>query len=46
VVEVPLAVKYAATRTWSYQTIWPGKWKVEATDEAGNVLSSADFAVK
>lgn len=46
IVEVPLAVKYPTTRTWSYQTIWPGKWKVEATDESGNVLSTTDFTVK
>lgn len=45
VAEVPLDIKSPAARTWSSKKVWPGQWKVEATDSAGTVLSSAEFTV-
>ena len=44
--EVPLSIKYPATRTWSSKAIWAGKWKVEVVSEAGEVLTSTQFTVK
>ena len=44
--EVPLNIKSSSMRTWSSKSVWPGQWKVEAVDGAGNVLSSVEFTVK
>jgi hypothetical protein len=44
-VSVPLSVKGSPWTTWSYRTIWPGAWKVELKDEAGNVIDSKEFTV-
>jgi hypothetical protein len=44
--EIPLDVNYPSTRTWSTKTIWAGSWRVDVTDEAGNVLTSVNFTVK
>ncbi len=43
--EVPLEIKYPVARTWSSKSVWPGSWKVEATDDHGKVLSSKEFTV-
>ncbi len=43
--EVPLEIKYPAARTWSSKSVWPGSWKVEATDDQGKVLASKEFTV-
>ncbi|HVO33904.1 MAG TPA: DUF2914 domain-containing protein [Elusimicrobiota bacterium] len=44
--EVSLDVKYSSTRTWSSKSVWPGSWKVEAQDAAGDLLASMEFTVK
>ncbi len=46
VFEKTLDIKYPSMRTWSAKTVRAGDWKVEVTDEAGNVLSSVAFTVK
>ena len=46
VFEFPLDLKFNSTRTWSRKSIKPGDWRVDVTDEAGNVLSSISFTVK
>jgi hypothetical protein len=43
--EIELAVSSSPFRVWSWKNVTPGSWKVEVTDEAGNVLSSAEFTV-
>ena len=43
--EIALDVTANTYRVWSYKTVWPGNWKVEATDEAGNVLATVAFTV-
>jgi hypothetical protein len=43
--EIELNVNSSPYRVWSSKAVWPGNWKVEVTDEAGNVLSSAEFTV-
>ena len=45
VFELELSVKSSPYRVWSSKTVWPGNWKVDVTDEAGKVLSSASFSV-
>jgi hypothetical protein len=46
VLEIPLELKYASTRTWSSKSVKTGDWKVEVTDDAGAVLSSIAFTVR
>lgn len=46
VFEQSLDLKFASTRTWSSKSVRSGSWKVDVTDEAGNVLSSVSFTVK
>jgi Protein of unknown function (DUF2914) len=46
VFEISLDIKYPSTRTWSTKTVTPGSWRVDVTDEAGNVLTSVNFTVK
>jgi hypothetical protein len=46
VFEKDLDIKFASTRTWTVKTIQPGSWRVDITDEAGNVLDSVSFTVK
>lgn len=46
VFEISLDIKYPSTRTWSVKTVKAGSWRVEITDDAGNVLSAVGFAVK
>ena len=43
--EVELTVNSSPYRVWSSKAVWPGSWKVEATDEAGNVLATVEFTV-
>ncbi|MBI4655694.1 MAG: DUF2914 domain-containing protein [Elusimicrobia bacterium] len=43
--EIELAVKFSSFRTWSSKNVWPGAWKVEALDEAGNLLSVMEFTI-
>lgn len=43
--EVELNVNAKTYRVWSSKSVWPGDWKVEATDEAGNVLATVTFTV-
>ncbi len=43
--EIPLSVNSSPYRVWSVKNVVPGNWKVEITDEAGTVLSSAVFTV-
>jgi hypothetical protein len=46
VFEKTLEIKYPSTRTWSAKAVKAGDWRVDVTDEAGAVLSSASFTVK
>ena len=46
VFEQSLNLIFASTRTWSSKSVKPGSWKVDATDDAGAVLSSVSFTVK
>ena len=46
VYEISLDIKYPRTRTWSTKTIRAGNWRVDVTDETGNVLTSVSFTVK
>ncbi|MBI1983487.1 MAG: DUF2914 domain-containing protein, partial [Acidobacteria bacterium] len=46
VFEISLDIKYPSTRTWSVKTVKAGSWRVEITDDAGNVLSAVGFTVK
>ena len=46
VFEISLDINYPSTRTWSTKTIRAGSWRVDVTDEAGNVLTSVNFTVK
>ena len=43
--DVPLQIKSESGRTWSSKSVWPAKWKVDATTDAGEVLSSTEFTV-
>jgi len=43
--EIELKVSSSPYRVWSWKNVTPGKWKVDVTDEAGTVLSSAEFTV-
>jgi hypothetical protein len=45
---IPLAVRTASYRTYSYKTIQPhetGKWRVDVVDSSGAVLKSIPFEV-
>jgi hypothetical protein len=46
VLEVPLRLRYASGRLWSYKTVTPGNWHVDIVDKAGKVLGSDAFVVK
>jgi hypothetical protein len=46
VFELPLRLKYASGRLWSYKTVTPGDWKVDVVNEAGDVIGSASFTAK
>ena len=43
--EIELNVAAKTYRVWSNKSVWPGNWKVEATDEAGTVLATVSFTV-
>ena len=43
--EVELNINARAYRAWSSKSVWPGNWKVEAVDEAGEVLAAVIFTV-
>jgi len=43
--EIELDIKAKTYRVWSNKSVWPGSWKVEVTDEAGNVLATVTFTV-
>jgi hypothetical protein len=43
--ETPINASGPRWRTWSYLKALPGKWKVEVTDESGQVLKTAEFVV-
>lgn len=43
--EIPLSVKSSPYRVWSAKNVVPGNWKVDVTDEDGNVLASLVFTV-
>lgn len=45
VAEIDLSINAKAYRVWSSKAVWPGDWKVEATDEAGKVLATVTFTV-
>ncbi|MDT8286440.1 MAG: DUF2914 domain-containing protein [Elusimicrobiales bacterium] len=45
VAQVELEIKASPYRVWSSKAVGPGEWKVEVTDEEGNVLASAMFTV-
>lgn len=45
---IELEIRSERFRTWSYKTMWPdcvGNWKVNVTDEDGNVLDAVNFVV-
>jgi hypothetical protein len=49
VVKVPVAAKYARTRTWAYKSMfsgWKGDWKVEVVDSNNQVLGTTTFKVQ
>jgi hypothetical protein len=46
VFELPLRLKFASGRLWSYKTVTPGDWKVQVVNEAGEVIGSANFTAK
>jgi hypothetical protein len=46
VLVVPLRLRYASGRLWSYKTVTPGNWKVDVVDEKGKVLGSGAFSAK
>jgi hypothetical protein len=46
VFELPLRLKYASGRLWSYKTVTPGDWKVDVVNEQGEVIGSATFTSK
>jgi hypothetical protein len=46
VLEVPLRLRYASGRLWSYKTVTPGDWKVDVVNEAGDVIGTASFTAK
>ncbi len=46
VLEVPLRLRYASGRLWSYKTVAPGTWRVDVVDKADKVLGSETFVVK
>lgn len=43
--EITLTINSSPYRVWSVKNVTPGNWKVDVTDEAGTVLSSAVFTV-
>ena len=43
--EVPLTIKTQPCRTWSNKRVWPGKWKVEVANDAGEILATRKFTV-
>ncbi len=43
--EITLTVHTSPYRAWSVKNVVPGDWKVDVTDEAGNVLATASFTV-
>jgi hypothetical protein len=43
--EMELNVKSPTYRGWSSKAVWPGDWKVSATDETGEVLATVSFTV-
>ena len=46
VFEKALDLKFPSTRTRSSKSVKSGSWRVDVTDDAGTVLSSASFKVK
>lgn len=46
VLEVPLRLRYASGRLWSYKTVTPGQWKVDVIGENGDVIGSSSFTAK
>jgi hypothetical protein len=46
VFELPMRLRYASGRLWSYKTVWPGEWKVDVVNEAGEVIGSGTFTAK
>ncbi|HUI92478.1 MAG TPA: DUF2914 domain-containing protein [Chitinivibrionales bacterium] len=46
VFELPLRLKYASGRLWSYKTVTPGDWKVDVVNEQGEVIGSGTFTAK
>lgn len=45
VASVSLAIKGSPWTTWSRKSVWPGAWKVELKDEAGNIIETKEFTV-
>jgi hypothetical protein len=46
VLEVPLRLRYASGRLWSYKTVTPGQWKVDVIGENGDIIGSGSFSAK
>ena len=46
VLEVPLRLRYASGRLWSYKTVTPGQWKVDVIGENGEVIGTGSFSAK
>jgi hypothetical protein len=46
VLEVPLRLKFASGRLWSYKTVTPGDWRVDVVDRTGKVIGSGVFTAK
>ena len=42
---VELNIGGSPWRTWSYKTVWPADWTVQAVNAQGEVLASADIKV-
>ncbi len=43
--DVPLMINYPRTRTWSYKTVTPGRWRLDVVGKDGVVVTSASFTV-
>jgi|WetSurMetagenome_2_1015567.scaffolds.fasta_scaffold00017_63 hypothetical protein len=46
VLEVPMRLRYASGRLWSYKTVTTGQWKVDVVGDDGEVIGSGKFTVK
>jgi len=46
VAEIPLRLRYASGRLWSYKTVTSGQWKVDVVGENDSIIGSASFTAR